>query len=138
MRGAGPADTLGRMAQPSPRRFAASLLVASLVLPLLPALVQAHSELDKPTPADKSTVTTPVTQVSGTFTEAIKADGSALLVKDAQGNTLAQGGVDASDDKVMTASPASVLQNGTYTVLWTTISADDNDLARGTWTFTVA
>jgi hypothetical protein len=105
---------------------------------LVPTLVAAHSELDKPTPADKSTVTTPVTQVSGTFTESIKADGSSLLVKDATGSTIAQGGVDPSDDKVMTANPPSVLPNGAYTVQWTTISAADGDLARGTWTFTVA
>jgi len=78
---------------------------------LVPGLVVGHSELQTPTPADKSSVTTPVTQVSGTFTESIKKDGSSLLVKDATGTTVAQGGVDP---------------------------ADDGDLARGTWTFTVA
>jgi methionine-rich copper-binding protein CopC len=126
------------MAHLSPRRFAASLIVASIVALLVPMLVAAHSELDKPTPADKSTVTTPVTQVSGTFTESIKTDGSSLLVKDATGSTVAQGGVDPSDDKVMIASPSSALPTGAYTVQWTTISAADGDIARGTWTFTVA
>jgi len=105
---------------------------------LVPGLVVGHSELQTPTPADKSSVTTPVTQVSGTFTESIKKDGSSLLVKDATGTTVAQGGVDPADDKVMTASPTTPLANGSYTVQWTTISADDGDLARGTWTFTVA
>jgi copper resistance protein C len=105
---------------------------------LVPGLVVGHSELQTPTPADKSSVTTPVTQVSGTFTESIKKDGSSLLVKDATGTTVAQGGVDPADDKVMTASPTTPLATGSYTVQWTTISADDGDLARGTWTFTVA
>jgi methionine-rich copper-binding protein CopC len=105
---------------------------------LVPGLVVGHSELQTPTPADKSSVSTPVTQVSGTFTESIKKDGSSLLVKDATGTTVAQGGVDPADDKVMTASPTTPLANGSYTVQWTTISADDGDLARGTWTFTVA
>ena len=105
---------------------------------LVPGLVVGHSELQTPTPADKSSVTTPVTQVSGTFTESIKKDGSSLLVKDATGTTVAQGGVDPADDKVMTASPTTPLGNGSYTVQWTTISADDGDLARGTWTFTMA
>ena len=105
---------------------------------LVPGLVVGHSELQTPTPADKSSVTTPVTQVSGTFTESIKKDGSSLLVKDATGTTVAQGGVDPANDKVMTASPTTPLANGSYTVQWTTISADDGDLARGTWTFTVA
>ena len=120
------------------RRFAALLLATGLFMLLLPAAANAHSELDKPTPADKSTVTTPVTQVSGTFTEGMKQDGSKLLVKDSSGRTVAQGGVDPANDKLMTASPAAPLVNGAYTVEWTTISADDGDIARGTWTFTVA
>jgi methionine-rich copper-binding protein CopC len=119
-------------------RFAALLLASGLLLLIAPAATLAHSELEKPTPADKSTVTTPVLQVSGTFTESIKVDGSKLLVKNASGATVAQGGVDPGDDKVMTASPTDPLANGAYTVEWTTISADDGDVARGTWTFTVA
>jgi methionine-rich copper-binding protein CopC len=119
-------------------RFAALVLASGLLMLIAPAATLAHSQLDTPTPADKSTVTTPVTQVSGTFTESIKQDGSKLLVKDATGATIAQGGVDPGDDKVMTASPTAPLANGAYTVEWTTISADDGDIARGTWTFTVA
>ena len=120
------------------RRIAALLVAVGLLLMAAPTVAVAHSELDKPTPADKSTVTTPVSQVSGTFTESIKTDGSSLVVKDSTGATVARGGVDATDDKLMTASPTTPLLNGAYTVEWTTISADDNDLARGTWTFTVA
>jgi copper resistance protein C len=126
------------MSLPSRRRVLASLLIAALITLLAPALVEGHAELDKPTPADKSTVTTPVSQISGTFTESIKPDGSSLLVKDAKGTTVAQGGVDSTNNKVMTARPAAPLANGAYTVQWTTISAADGDIARGTWTFTVA
>jgi methionine-rich copper-binding protein CopC len=118
---------------------AAGLCLVLLSLSVvLPAAVLGHAELDTPTPADKSTVTQPVVQVSGTFTEAVKADGSSLRVKDASGTTVAQGGVDPSDPKVMLASPTNPLVNGAYTVEWTTISAADGDVARGTWTFTVA
>jgi methionine-rich copper-binding protein CopC len=121
------------------RRFAALLLATGLFVAVGSSVVLGHSELDTPTPADKSTVTEPVVQVSGTFTEAIKTDGSSLIVKDATGATVAQGGVDTTDAKVMTASPApNVLANGVYTVQWTTVSAADGDVARGTWTFTVA
>lgn len=119
-------------------RFAALLLASGLLTLIAPVATLAHSELDKPTPADKSTVTTPVLQVSGTFTESIQVDGSKLLVKNASGATVAQGGVDPGDDKVMIASPTAPLANGAYTVEWTTISADDGDVARGTWTFSVA
>ena len=138
MRGACPVDRLTVMPYPSPRRLVASVIAALLLALLAPAFVAAHSELDTPTPADKSTVTTAVIQVSGTFTEAIKPDGSSLLVKDASGATVASGGVDATDAKLMTASPANALPSGAYTVQWTTISAADGDIARGTWTFTVA
>jgi copper resistance protein C len=119
-------------------RIAALLVALGLLVMAVPTVALAHSELDNPRPADKSTVTTPVTQVSGTFTESIKLDGSSLLVKDATGTTVAQGAVDPANDKVMTASPTTPLANGPYTVQWTTISADDGDIARGTWTFTVA
>ena len=132
------------MTRHAPSRRAAAVVAAGLFIALmalslvLPVAVLGHSELDTPTPADKSTVTEPVIEVSGTFTEAIKADGSSLLVKDSTGVTVAQGGVDATNNKIMTATPAIPLPNGIYTVQWTTVSADDGDIARGTWTFTVA
>jgi copper resistance protein C len=138
MRGAAVVDTLRAMPAPSRERVLASILVAALAVLVIPSVAAAHAELDKPTPADKSTVSTPVIQVSGTYTEAIKADGSSLVVKNATGATVAQGGVSATDAKVMTASPPNALPNGAYTVQWTTISAADGDVARGTWTFTVA
>ena len=105
---------------------------------LVSGLVVAHAQLETPTPADKSTVPTPVTEVSGTFTQRVKVDGSKLVVKDVTGATVAQGGRDPGDNKRMVATPATPLGSGNYLVEWTTISADDGELARGTWTFTVA
>jgi methionine-rich copper-binding protein CopC len=119
------------------RRLAAPAVTAVLLALVVPGLVAAHAELDTPTPADKSTVTTPVTEVSGTFTQGVKVDGSKLLVKDVTGATVAQGGRDPGDNKRMVATPATPLGSGNYLVEWTTISADDDELARGTWTFTV-
>ena len=58
------------------RRLASSLALAAVTLLLVPGLVLGHAELDTPTPADKSTVTEPVAEVSGTFSEAMKVDGS--------------------------------------------------------------
>ena len=120
------------------RRVATLVLVAALAALLVPGLVLAHAELDTPTPADKSTVTTPVTEVSGTFIQRMKADGSTLVVKLVGGGTVAEGGVDPADDKRMVATPTSPLGSGSYQVEWTTNSAEDNEVARGTWTFTVA
>ena len=120
------------------RRVATLILAAALAGVLVPGLVLAHAELDTPTPADKSTVTTPVTEVSGTFVQRMKVDGSTLVVKLVGGGTVAEGGVDPTDDKRMVATPTSPLGSGSYQVEWTTNSAEDNEVARGTWTFTVA
>ena len=126
------------MLQNSIRRVATLVLAAALAGFLVPGLVLAHAELDTPTPADKSTVTSPVTEVSGTFVQRMKVDGSTLVVKLVGGGTVAEGGVDPTDDKRMVATPTSPLGSGSYQVEWTTNSAEDNEVARGTWTFTVA
>ena len=119
-------------------RVAAQAASALLLIALLPGVAHAHAQLDKPTPADKATVTQPVTVVSGTFVERVNPDGSKLVVKLVGGGTVAQGGVDPGNAKQMVATPATPLGSGAYLVEWTTISLDDGELARGTWTFTVA
>ena len=89
------------------------------------------------TPADKSTVTEPVAEVSGIYSESMKPDGSSLVVKDASGTQVAKGGVDPANDTRMVATPDAPLGNGTYTVESTTL-AEDGDIAHAIWTFTVA
>ena len=103
----------------------------------VPGLVLAHAELETATPADKSTVTEPVAEVSGVYSQAMKPDGSSLVVKDASGTQVAKGGVDPADDTRMVATPATPLGDGTYLVESTTL-ATDGDVAHATWTFTVA
>lgn len=119
------------------RRASALILAASFAVLALPGLALAHAELKTASPADKSTVTEPVEVVSGIFTESMKADGSSLVVKDAGGATVAKGTVDAADDKLMIATPATPLDDGAYTVAWTAV-ATDGHVERGKWTFTVA
>ncbi len=50
-------------------------------------------------------MTEPVTEVAGTFTERVKADGSRLVVKLVGGGTVAEGGLDPNDNKRMVATP---------------------------------
>jgi len=119
------------------RRVATLFLVAAMAALLAPALVLAHAELETATPADKSTVTEPVAEVSGIYSEAMAPDGSSLIVKDAGGATVAEGTVDPEDDTRMVATPSAPLTNGTYTVESTAIAADGH-AERATWTFTVA
>ena len=88
----------------------------------VPGLVLAHAELETATPADKSTVTEPVAEVSGVYSQAMKPDGSSLVVKDASGTQVAKGGVDPADDTRMVATPATPLGDGTYRVESTTLA----------------
>jgi methionine-rich copper-binding protein CopC len=118
-------------------RFFALPALAALVL-LFPMTVAAHAELDVATPADGSTVEGTPSEVSGTFTQAIEPDGSSLVLRDTANKVVARGGPDPDDDKRMVIADLPELAPGTYEVQWTTISAEDGELARGTWTFTAA
>lgn len=120
----------------SPSRRA---LVAALTLWLLaPIAAVAHADLDVPTPADGAAVEgTPVT-VEATFTERLQADGSSLQLRDASGALVASGGPLHDDPTVMRIDPLPELAPGTYEVRWTSLSAEDPHVERGTWSFTVA
>jgi copper resistance protein C len=115
------------------------VLVAALVSSpfLLPALAVAHAELVRAIPADGETVTEPVTYVSGRYSQGLTSE-SSLDIIDPGGTTIATGGVDPDDARVMVARPDAPLVLGTYIVRSTAISAEDGDIERVTWTFTVA
>jgi copper resistance protein C len=118
------------------RRSLAALAGASLFVILLPVIVLAHAELDTISPADKSSGPPPQ-QIVGTFVESVVPSKSSYTVVDASGKVVASGGqVDPANTKRMTLA-LPVLAPGAYTIRWTTLSADDNEIARGTTTFTV-
>ena len=119
------------------RNVAWALTAIVLAALILPTTLLAQAELETATPADKSTVTEPVAEVSGTYSDSMKTAGSSLVIKDASGTQVAKGGVDPGNDHRMLATPATPLGNGTYTVESTTL-ASDGDVAHATWTFTVA
>ena len=111
--------------------------MGSFVVLALPGSVLAHAELQRAIPADGETVTDPVTVVTGSYSQDLAAN-SKLLVKDASGATVATGSVDPGNVRRMIARPASPLGNGAYEVQSTSVSADDGDIERVQWTFTVA
>ena len=119
------------------RRLATGIMLAAVTLVLVPGIVLGHAELETATPADKSTVTEPVPEISGLYSESMKPEGSSLIVKDSTGAQVAKGTVDPEDDMRMVAIPASPLGNGTYLVESTSLSTD-GDVAHATWTVTVA
>ena len=115
------------------------LLLAAMasILLIYPATVAAHAQLDTPTPDDGATVEGTPPEVSGTFTQEIEPDGSSLVLRDSANDVVARGGPDPDDVHRMFIADLPELAQGTYKVHWTTISAEDGELARGTWSFTV-
>lgn len=121
--------TLGRL-------FAAALIAA--LLASLPGSVAAHSALDAATPVDGATVDGTPPEVSGTYTQDIETVGSSIQLRDASGTVVATGGVDPDDPRRMVIDDLPELAPGDYEVRWTTNSAEDGELDRDTWSFTVA
>jgi len=99
--------------------------------------VAAHAEVVTATPAQGSTVTEAVSQVAVTYSEVLDPD-SRLDILDSSGNRIAVGMPDPADDHRIVATLDPALTSGTYTVRSTSISAEDGDLDRQQWTFTVS
>jgi methionine-rich copper-binding protein CopC len=115
-----------------------ALSVATLLILLLPAAVAAHAELDTSTPADGETVIGSPPVIEATYTETLDPDGSSLVLVDAAGVEIATGGVTETDPtKAMSIADVPDLAPGDYEVKSTTTSADDGDVDRTTWSFTV-
>jgi methionine-rich copper-binding protein CopC len=111
---------------------------ATVLVLLLPGLVAAHAELETSSPKDTEVVQGTPAEIWGTYSEAMKVDGSSLVLQDAgTGKELARGGVDPADDKRMVITPVPELVSGDYIVKSTTVSAADNDIDRKQWIFTV-
>jgi methionine-rich copper-binding protein CopC len=110
------------------------LLLASM---LVPAATLAHAELDVATPANGATVEGSPPEISGTFTQDVEPDESSLQLRDAEGTVIAEGGPVADDPRGMAIAEFPDLAPGEYEVRWTTLSAEDGELVRGTWSFTV-
>jgi methionine-rich copper-binding protein CopC len=111
-------------------------VVAISALALLAPIAAAHAELVRAIPDQGATVNLPVTVVTGRYSEDMTGN-SHIDVKDATGATVATGGIDPQDPRRLIARPATPLTSGTFTVESTTISAQDGDIDRTKWTFTV-
>jgi len=118
-------------------RLRVASLIATFVILAVPGSAFAHAELQRSIPDNGETLTDPVTVVTGTYSQDLAAN-SKLLVKDASGATVATGTVDPGNVRRMVARPDAPLGNGTYEVQSTSVSADDGDIERVQWTFTVA
>jgi len=118
-----------------------AVFAGMLVLGILTAgQVSAHAEVDRSNPEAESSVKGSPAQVEIWFTEEI-AEGSTIEVVDASGKavTTAQAKLDLFDPdrKHLTVELMPNLPEGSYTVNWTSISAEDGDTESDSYTFTI-
>ena len=107
------------------------------VLLVLPGVVVAHAALDVPEPADGAILEGSPPVIKGTFTQDMDPETSSLDLRNAAGDVLAEGGVAADDSRRMVIEGVPELAPGEYEVRWTTLSTEDGEVERGTWSFTV-
>lgn len=91
------------------------LLCLLAILGVLP--ISAHGYILRSIPEDRSVLDRPPTRLQYWFSEDLEADFSTLVLRDAQGNILAQGGVDTANATLMTLQiPPNLLGDGAYVV----------------------
>ncbi len=119
--------------------LARAALMGAVVLLIAVAPVTAHADLVRSDPAAGEAVEGTPVEISGVFSETLDPAASSLLLIDAEGERLAEGGVDADDEtqtRMRLEPPA--LAPGTYQVRWTARTPEGGGVVRGRWAFTVA
>jgi len=120
------------------RRAALAAALSLLLAVLLPAAVGAHSELVSSDPADGAMLTGPPLEISGDFSEELDTTRSVMELRAPAGGVLATGRVpDGGPATRMAIVDLPAFAPGTYEVRWTTVTADDDGVERGTFTFTL-
>ena len=120
------------------KHIAGLLLLLMLVLP---SLASAHAELVRSIPEAGAVLAAAPSTVTAVFSGPVGPDGSAITVVDATGASVTDGParLDPNDggDQTLVVPLKPGLGAGTYTVRWTSISAEDGDKEEGTFTFTI-
>lgn len=119
---------------------AAAMLVVLVTL-VLDEEAGAHAKLVRADPAPASTVKVAPLVVRAWFDDEINPKSSTIEVWDARGRRAddGRGGVDLNDmDRKSMQARLKPVGPGKYTVKWKAVSADDSDVAQGTFQFTVA
>lgn len=113
------------------------IVAASLLLALVVPSVAAHAEMTEAVPAPDSTVEGSPSEIVTWFTQNLDMSRTSLEVLDADGATVAEGGTLADDDPRELSLAVPPLDPGAYEVRWTSFSAEDGELARGSFSFTI-
>jgi methionine-rich copper-binding protein CopC len=118
------------------RSLLRALLSASLLSQLLIAPASAHAALQSATPGPGDEVPGSPVELVLRFTQDLDPSRTSLDVRDAVGASVARGGELGEGPREYRLSVPE-LEPGEYEVRWTTYSAEDGELARDVYTFTV-
>ncbi|GLI02145.1 copper resistance CopC family protein [Phytohabitans aurantiacus] len=121
------------MTRNRPLAAVAAVLAGALAVLLPAAPAQAHTELSRTSPAAKSTVTKPLTQVTLTFSGLIKKAGTTVAVTGPDKVSYSAGAAGVLDKTI--TQPVNALPVGAITVAWRT-TASDGHVLQGSFTFT--
>src|SRR5215218_8069387 len=132
-----PHSRLRRTVQPG--SIGISALLATLMLIVFgSSSTEAHAFVAKSDPAASAVLATAPTQVTIWFTERLEPEATSATLSDHLGNTIPGTSYRIGDDpKQLIVSLPSGLTNGTYSIVWKNISADDGHPAKGYLPFTI-
>ncbi len=116
------------------RLLTISALIAALLL--MPPAVLGHAELDTASPGPGDEVVGSPAELVATFTQDLDMSRTTLEVRDASGATVADG-PELGDGPRELRLALPELAPGEYEVRWTSFSAEDSELERGRYSFTV-
>jgi copper transport protein len=126
------------------RRQAVAALIGLIAIVAMIALraapVSAHAQFDHSDPPANSVLSVTPGRIQAYFTESLEHSYSRLVLYDQNGNlvTGTQTLFDATNPRAMVlVLPSTTLPNGTYSVVWRTLSADDGHQAQGYFAFTL-
>lgn len=107
-----------------------------MLLPPLATPAFGHAAFVSGTPGPGDEVTGSPAELVIEFSQDLVPARSSLEVRDASGTTVAKGGVLGDGPRELRLALPE-LAPGTYEVRWTSFSAEDDELERGSYTFTV-
>ena len=116
------------------RLLTISALVAALLLE--PQVALGHAELDTATPGSGDEVVGSPAEIVATFTQDLDMSRTTMEVRDASGATVAEDPVRGDGPRELRLTLPE-LTPGEYEVRWTSFSAEDSELERGRYSFTV-
>lgn len=106
------------------------------LLSLIPAPVLGHSALVSATPGPGDELVDPPVELVAVFSQDLDPSRTSLEVRDVSGATIARGGEPGGGPREFRLALPQ-LAPGTYEIRWTSFSAEDGELARDSYTFTV-